>query len=388
MQNLQKVLDDVGTKLDKLEELEDENPPPETQLERQPQLPGQKRPVINDPEIRADGGNSSPTSNISGSLPRIITESPVSAFTRSADHVVVEVKPDDSSAIQDSSGRDRPPMEPVLEPEPVASSIATGAPGGVDSTQMTEAWEKVWKRLRSLDEAKVKDYKEDIDTLLVFAGLFSAVVTAFVIAYYVALQPNSNDTSSFLLFHISTQLSLAFAIGSTALDPSQLQLPSFPFQAPAQVVRVNILWFTSLIFALVTASGGILVKQWLREYMAMDDMKPDQRCRVRYIRAIHLAQWRVYEIASFLPLLLQASVILFFVGLSDFARSINAVLGWTITAFIIVYLVLFTAATLAPLVSVYCPYKTPMLKSLLQYPRYIFWKIALWRFRQWPRSAT
>ena len=72
---------------------------------------------------------------------------------------------------------------------------------------------EIAKVMRTIDEAKVKDCKEDIDTLLVFvsygsncdslshttgfrlyqAGLFSAVLTAFLIESYKNLQPDKAE---------------------------------------------------------------------------------------------------------------------------------------------------------------------------------------------------
>ncbi|KAK7686502.1 hypothetical protein QCA50_010100 [Cerrena zonata] len=49
--------------------------------------------------------------------------------------------------------------------------------------------------VRKLHEDKVKDYKEYIDTLLVFAGLFSAVTSAFLIESYMLLKPDTSETT-------------------------------------------------------------------------------------------------------------------------------------------------------------------------------------------------
>lgn len=246
-----------------------------------------------------------------------------------------------------------------------------------DQNNPPDGWAKLWRRLRAIDEEKIRDYKEDIDSLLILSGLFSAIVTAFLIAFYVSLQPDSQDTTAFLVYQISLQLTSAFPIISQPLDATQLSLPSFPFQISAATIRINALWFTSLICALITASFGILVKQWLREYMAIGDMKPDAQCRVRYLREVNLYKWGVYHIASFLPLLLQGAIILFFVGLLDFARSLHPTLGGIVIAFVALYLLLFVGTTLAPIFSPHCPYRTPFLNTALQIPRYLLFK--MWR---------
>ena len=63
-------------------------------------------------------------------------------------------------------------------------------------------------------------------------------------------------------------------------------LPSSPppFQVSDEAIKVNVLWFASLILSLVTASFGMLVKQWLREYLANEDPSALHRLRLRHFR--------------------------------------------------------------------------------------------------------
>ncbi|KAI0649471.1 hypothetical protein C8Q79DRAFT_876040, partial [Trametes meyenii] len=68
-------------------------------------------------------------------------------------------------------------------------------------------WTACAARMRDYDEAMVRGWKEEIDTLLVFAGLFSAVVTAFNIEAYHLLQEDPSETSVRILQQISQQLS-------------------------------------------------------------------------------------------------------------------------------------------------------------------------------------
>ncbi|KAJ3487022.1 hypothetical protein NLI96_g3823 [Meripilus lineatus] len=235
----------------------------------------------------------------------------------------------------------------------------------------TAGWTRLSKILHTYDETKVKDCKEDIDTLLVFAGLFSAVLTAFNIEFYRSLQQDPTELSTRLLLQISQQLvSLVNSSDRNSSSLSHNLILSAPSYEPTNSsIRINTLWFTSLVFSLVTASLGMLVKQWLREYMVGEHISPKERCRVRYLRHQGLVQWRVFEIAAVLPLLLQFSLILFFVGLCDFARSLHPVVAWVVTTSIIVWLVVYAAGTIAPAFSDFCPYNTPSLRSSLKYIR-------------------
>ncbi|KAF9256905.1 hypothetical protein L218DRAFT_832414, partial [Marasmius fiardii PR-910] len=99
-------------------------------------------------------------------------------------------------------------------------------------------------------------YKEDINTLVVFAGLFSAVVTAFTIESYQWLQEDPADTFAALLN--STSISVSLTLTLTSL-PTQ-------FAASPSVVQINTFWSVSLTLALVDALFGLFCKQWLREH--------------------------------------------------------------------------------------------------------------------------
>ncbi|KAF9255211.1 hypothetical protein L218DRAFT_838420, partial [Marasmius fiardii PR-910] len=49
---------------------------------------------------------------------------------------------------------------------------------------LQKSWDVLMKAIDTREDEQVEGYKDDIDTLLVFAGLFSAVVTAFTIESY------------------------------------------------------------------------------------------------------------------------------------------------------------------------------------------------------------
>ncbi|THH28626.1 hypothetical protein EUX98_g5562 [Antrodiella citrinella] len=216
--------------------------------------------------------------------------------------------------------------------------------------------------LRDYDEERVKDSKEDIDTLLVFAGLFSAVLTAFIIVSYALLQPDTSTLTVQLLAQISMQLS-AGGVGMNGTLPL-ISASNASFQPPASALRINGLWFASLTFSLITASLGMLVKQWLREYMAGEMISAKERCRVRHFRNRGIVRWRVFEIAAFLPMLLQLSLILFFVGMLDFIRLADSTLCWIIASIVSLYLLFYASTTVSPIFSARSPFKTPLLKPV------------------------
>ncbi|THG99333.1 hypothetical protein EW026_g2980 [Hermanssonia centrifuga] len=221
-------------------------------------------------------------------------------------------------------------------------------------------WASLAKTIRELDEAKMKDCKDDIDTLLIFAGLFSTVMTAFLVESYRNLLIDNNDTMVDLLQQISAQTrGYATSTGFiNATDTVTISDPTLPFEPSRDAIRVNVLWFASLIFSLSAASFGMLVKQWLREYMAGDYTSPRVRIRIRQYRHPSLARWKVFEIAAILPLMLQLALGLFFAGLCVFTWSANHHVAYTSMPLVGGWALLFLFATIAPAFSPRCPYKT------------------------------
>ncbi|KAJ3490968.1 hypothetical protein NLI96_g1019 [Meripilus lineatus] len=232
-----------------------------------------------------------------------------------------------------------------------------------------EAWPRLSKTLENHDEAKIGSYKEDIDTLLVFAGLFSAVLAAFIVEAYKLLQPESGQLTIQLLSQISQQLNSftvnpAF-VNSTLQTTVPIQISS-DFKPSTSVFFVNLLWFLALILCLVTASLGMLVKQWLREYLANDSTSPQALARIRFSRLRSLETWHVFSIASALPTLLQLALTFFLIALCLFVHQFHYALFCCITTVVAMFFVFYAYLMFAPLFSSRCPYKSPSLKSTTQ----------------------
>ncbi|KAJ3476733.1 hypothetical protein NLI96_g10961 [Meripilus lineatus] len=224
------------------------------------------------------------------------------------------------------------------------------------------AWPKLSDTLRQHDEDQVQAHNENIDTLLVLSGLFSAAVTTLIIEALSRLQQDPADTTAQLLLQISMQLS-SLTVNSGFINSTYIPPSSSPFSPPPHSVLVVIFWSISLVLSLVVASLGMLVKQWYREYLAKSNISPEQCCQVRLFRIPGLRKYKVAEIASLLPILLQIAFILFFVGLILFVQPVHASVATVVSVFVGIWLFFIVGTTLLPIVSPSCPYKTPFLKG-------------------------
>lgn len=237
--------------------------------------------------------------------------------------------------------------------------------------------------LRQKERDRIEDVKEDIDTLLVFvschglylpmfpslilmvpqAGLFSAVITAFIIESYRSLQQQPEDITAQALVQISKQLA-SLSLNGNFIN-STIPSVTSSFTVPRFSVQINTLWSLSLVIALITASLGILVKQWFHEYMARDTQDPREQVKILLFRIVGMEKWQVFKISAFLPLLLQLALLLFFIGLSLFLHELNSTVGWITTTLMLVWAGVFFLTAIAPAFSSQCPYKTPMLKGFM-----------------------
>ncbi|KAI0342326.1 hypothetical protein BDW22DRAFT_1330803, partial [Trametopsis cervina] len=220
-------------------------------------------------------------------------------------------------------------------------------------------WAVIQKVVDEFDKDQIEGVKNDIDTLLVFIGLFSAVLTAFVVVAVSLLQEDIPRATLTTLRSLSAQNANYTIVGSIIHSTSPAPASAPAFTPTPNAIRINVLWFSSLILSLATASFSLLVKQWLREYMKFVTSFPQGRLRVRTFRREGLETWKVLSIAACLPLLLQLALALFFVGLCCYTAELHASVRNTALPLVAGWAFVFFFVTVSPLFSAHCPYKTP-----------------------------
>ncbi|KAJ3755441.1 hypothetical protein EV360DRAFT_10680, partial [Lentinula raphanica] len=166
----------------------------------------------------------------------------------------------------------------------------------------------------AFDNDMIGEFGDSLDILLVFAGLFSAVVTTFIVQTSQALSVDNASLSASYLGEISTILR---ASGNITLI-SQIPFTNTTFSPASGDIWVNGLWFTSLTIALSVALFAVLAKQWLRQYMSIVTGTPRERAFIRQFRFDGFKTWKVQAIISILPVLLHLSLVLFLIGLVIF----------------------------------------------------------------------
>ncbi|KAL1936945.1 hypothetical protein VTO73DRAFT_3591, partial [Trametes versicolor] len=232
----------------------------------------------------------------------------------------------------------------------------------------TKAWSDAAEMVQTYSDEMIKRWKEEIDTYLVFAGLFSAVLTTFNVQSYLLLQPAAPDPSIAVLQQISSQLA-SFSIhppfvNSTQPPSTTRANASTAPPVPRWAIWLNTLWFSGLILSLSSASVGIMVKQWLNEYSSGVSGTSRPVARVRQYRLNNLRTWRVEDIIGAIPILLQLALALFLSGMLILLWTLHDTVA-AIASTLVGLLAVFTVVTtLLPLLNPKCSYLTPQIRAV------------------------
>ncbi|KAG1850166.1 hypothetical protein F4604DRAFT_1535993, partial [Suillus subluteus] len=116
----------------------------------------------------------------------------------------------------------------------------------------------VYKRVAEEHDGEfLERYTGDMDIVLVFSGLFSAVSTSFIVAMESSLSPDPSDTTNALLKQlVYIGLGNFTAAGSAPLDPAST------WSATEPALRIQMIAYASLSMSLLAAFGAVLGKQW------------------------------------------------------------------------------------------------------------------------------
>ncbi|KAI0045739.1 hypothetical protein FA95DRAFT_1455952, partial [Auriscalpium vulgare] len=199
------------------------------------------------------------------------------------------------------------------------------------------------------DKILAEGFSRDMDSTLVFTGLFSAIVAAFLIESYKTLNQDPADATVLLLSQIYQQLS-ANANGTTIL-PSPPPANQVNFRASNASVAVNVCWFLSLVFSISCALAATLVQQWSRKYLQTTQLRssPHTRARIRAYLHEGILSFRMSTVVDTIPLLLHISVFLFFGGLIEFLWNVHITVAIVVLSAVSVCAGAYLLLTVAPM---------------------------------------
>ncbi|PVG04025.1 hypothetical protein CPB86DRAFT_771886 [Serendipita vermifera] len=181
-------------------------------------------------------------------------------------------------------------------------------------------WEVYINEAVVIDNELVKDWTSSLNFLLVFAAIFSSVLSAFIIE---SKQMLEQDPTAIMVD------ALIFFINNTANGTHTPYSPA-SFSPPPFAVSVNCLFFASLSASIVAALASVVALQWVAEYdaaVSRSGSSPEDRVKRRQFRYGGMEEWKMGEIIAALPVLLYCSLVLFFAGLTQWMWNVNTTVG-------------------------------------------------------------
>ncbi|KAJ6510411.1 hypothetical protein C8R45DRAFT_387982 [Mycena sanguinolenta] len=251
----------------------------------------------------------------------------------------------------------------------------------VVDTPGDEPCAKIWSiyisEAEKYDKALVDSWRGNMNGMLIFAGLFSAILTSFIIQSYQTLQPN---VASLSVACIAQQVA-ANANGSIPAIPTQpceqlaTALAGSPPPSGASLA-CNILWFISLGLSLTSALTATLVDEWARTFIQKTEMLPSPVKRARIFAFLYygLQRFRMHAVVGLIPFLLHLSLLFFFGGLVAFLVPVNMIVAWVAVVLLVIIVILYMMMTVLPLILFDCPYRTPL--------SHLFWNVRRYFLRQ------
>ncbi|KAJ7670383.1 hypothetical protein B0H17DRAFT_884774, partial [Mycena rosella] len=140
-------------------------------------------------------------------------------------------------------------------------------------------------------------YSTDLDTYLIFAGLFSAVSSAFIIQIQPELQPDSTATDQALI------RLLIHTMNNSIFSGPEISIPE-PTVPSIITVTVESFLYVSLFSTLLAALLVVLGKQWLLYYVAAGERArgtTEQRCLERQRKMDGMHKWKLEAVLNMHP---------------------------------------------------------------------------------------
>ncbi|KAF7334585.1 hypothetical protein MVEN_02288400 [Mycena venus] len=233
--------------------------------------------------------------------------------------------------------------------EKLNSAIMSLKPQPQSSDKKTAFWTAYKSLVDEFDQEFQRKYGNDLDTALIFAGLFSAVSSAFIIQVQPDLQPNQGMMPELL--------------GILVQNMNATTAPVFAPQTGPPVITIvaqSLLYF-SLFATLLTALLAVLGKQWLLHYDSVGERGTiEERGLERQRKFEGLKRWKFDLVMQIFPLLLQLALLLFAVALSFYLWTINRAIAGIILGLTVVGFILHDAMVISALVFPDSPFQTSL----------------------------
>ncbi|KAH8817823.1 hypothetical protein DL96DRAFT_1623445 [Flagelloscypha sp. PMI_526] len=233
-------------------------------------------------------------------------------------------------------------------------------PDGKEASPEARVWLTYLDEAEMYDHDMIQGFRDTIDSLLVLAGLFSAIVATFGAQTSQAFKPDFAQLNLLVQLEQTALLRTGGNVSAMSTVPVSNITTDTPTYTTADL-WINGLFFTSLSLSVATALLAVLVKQWCQAYTSVTSGSARDKVLTRQFRFDGLMKWKLPEIVGSLPLLLQLAFAVFFAGLSYFVYDLHKNISSIVIICAIIAEFLYLGSILLPAIWLECPYRIPLL---------------------------
>ncbi|KAG8943558.1 hypothetical protein FRC04_002783, partial [Tulasnella sp. 424] len=213
---------------------------------------------------------------------------------------------------------------------------------------------------QEIDDDMTSGLKEQLDGMLIFAGLFAGVNTAFLALTIPLLSADPADDTNALLAQNNAIL-MQLVMGRNDTVPADSPLPSTAFSPAHDVFIINALFALSLAFAIISSFLAVLGRQWLVYYRKRGGGGPDRQRWEQLKRFLGAERWRLEAILDdVLPSLLQIGLVIFCISLILYLRHLSPAISLIVGIPLYVGLAFFIGSALCTVWDRFCPFHSPL----------------------------
>ncbi|KAG8932768.1 hypothetical protein FRC01_012397 [Tulasnella sp. 417] len=203
-----------------------------------------------------------------------------------------------------------------------------------------------------IDEDVVKSLQTQLDGMLIFAGLFASVITAFLALTLPQMSADPAEDTNALLLQI--------ALGGNGNITSVGDLPSASFTPPPHIYPINVLFSVSLTLTLLSSILAVLGLQWIVYYRKRGGGGPESERWDQLRRYLGAKRWGLELVLNNLvPSLLLLGLVIFCIAFALYLKTLNGSLNRIIARLLWIAVAAILGLSACVAFDEWCPFKLP-----------------------------
>ncbi|CAE6436880.1 unnamed protein product, partial [Rhizoctonia solani] len=177
------------------------------------------------------------------------------------------------------------------------------------ASRSSALWDKYVKLTEAEDKDIIEDWEGAIDVTLVFAALFSAISTGFVLESSKEMKPDQAAITVSAIRELTSVVQIGFQLPVGNIPSSESLATSVtPFKPSKVAVWVNCLWFFSLGLSISVSLFAMLAKRWCYKCRSRHSGTPYERAVRRQEAWDALQKWKLELLIEQLPTVMHVAL--------------------------------------------------------------------------------